>query len=77
MGQLPVPHAPLAHPEGVALEAPFEPYPSACHPPPFRAKDDREMRRETAEPQGSCTVSAGSDIFCDTSKVPHFGQSYS
>jgi hypothetical protein len=73
-GQLPVPQAPLAQPDGAS---PFDEYPSEYQPPPLREKDEREMRRETSEPQDSCTFSSGSDIFRDTSKVPHFGQSYS
>ena len=75
-GHSPVPSHPPPPQGGAALALDFA-YPSECQPPPFSAKDEREIFRCTGWPQTSWVVSAGSVIFCETSKVPQRGQSYS
>lgn len=55
-------------------------YPSFAHPPPFKTKDPREMRRLglPSQPSVSHSSSGGSEIFLSASKfLPHFGHSYS
>src|SRR5581483_11301057 len=52
-------------------------YPSAYHPPPRSAKEDREIRRRTGPPHLSQVDKAGSVMRCSTSKVPQLVQLYS
>jgi hypothetical protein len=55
----------------------FELYPSAYHPPPRSAKEDREMSLFAGPPQLVQALSGGSVIRCSTSQVPQVGHSYS
>jgi len=76
--QAPPPQAPDPEPHSAAGFGAFLlAYPSAYHPPPRRANEEREMSRVTGPPQRSHRLRAGSVMRCSTSKVPQLGQEYS